>query len=213
MGNETVILAVVATLAVVVVILGASVAVRSFLRDRSRDRAQQQELTRESIRVIGEVAAVLSSNMAAMNSLAMALTSAIEEGNERLLHAIEASSLVVSSSLNPESQKRFQESADRLSSAITKHASDIELFGDSGKLMAVSCRKMNDNITALRGIVYGGRRPDDYSVTTDDNESIRRAEMESDVASLMQDHSMSREEATVRVKNLYSTRTIGSSSL
>ncbi len=216
MGNETVFTAVLGTLAFVVLIFGVAMAVRSVVRDRRVERDKQGEALRlivdalkDAIETSREVSSTLASNGKAMQELSAALTSSINSSYGSLAELIKTGSMAVSSSLNPESQKRFQDSADRLSTAIDRHASDIESFGDSGRLMATSCRKMNENIVALRAIVFGGRRAEEFSLTADDPENIRRADIENDIAMLMQDHDIPREEATRRVKNLYSTRPIG----
>ncbi len=76
-------------------------------------------------------------------------------------------------------------------------------IGDSAFLIGKGARDMNDNITALRAVVFGGRRAEEFPITTNDDAGIRRANMESEIADLMADHNLSRRDAEARVKDMY----------
>ena len=215
MNNETVI-AVLAT----VVVLGLAILVwsqiRSAMRLRDERQAKRAELDSEHFRLVREMRDsfdLLTKAIGLRNDEGQKLTQALIAGSatntKTLTEFIAASFKEVSAALDPETSKKFSVAIERLTEVVTKHAADIERFGDSGLLMASSCRKMNDNLTALRTIVYGGKRAEDFSFTSEDPESVRRADQESEVMTLMQDHNMSRPEAEKRVRNMYATRPIG----
>ena len=214
MQNETVI-AVLATVAILVTLAGGGAWVRSFLRDRRIERQMYVARLTEQSEINKSIHKNLNATQEAMKEMATSVAKSLTETSGEIagvLSALDdsfsARTEALSKSLDPEVSKKFATSVDRLAEVITKHAADIERFGDAGLLMASSCRKMNDNITALRTIVYGGKRAEDFSFTSEDPEGARRAEMESEVMTLMQDHNMPRAEAEKRVRQLYSTRSM-----
>lgn len=93
---------------------------------------------------------------------------------------------------------------EKLATIMEKAAPPLEKIGDDAFLIARGARDLADQVAAFRAVVYGGRRSDEFPVTTNDSEGIRRADMEADIANLMQDHGMSRRDAEVRVKDMYS---------
>lgn len=96
-----------------------------------------------------------------------------------------------------------------LGETMTKAQPSLEKIGDDAFLMAKGVRDMSDNIVALRAVVYGGRRAEDFPVTINDDERTRRADMEYDVQQLMVDHGLSRSEAASRVRDTYAGRRAG----
>lgn len=202
----------IAILATAMVIVAASVLINQFVSSRKmreEQRVKQHDIDTLTIEVLNQV-------RSSMKDVGKSVADAIQTQNENIAgwlkslnEQMQENTKATRTSLDPEVSKKFTAAVDRLSEVVTKHGSDIERFGDSGFLMASNSKKMADQISALRQIVYGGKRAEDFSFTSEDPESVRRADIENDVMTLMQDHQMTRPEAERRVRQQYATRPIG----
>ena len=215
MNNETLV-AVLATIVAISLIGSAALYLTHLNRRREERRKAEMNRWADQAEINGRILKALGDVQDSNKALALSVASSLKEVSGEIVGVLSALDDSFSSrtealvkSVDPEVSRKFSASIDHLSDILAKQGASLERFGDSGSLMASSCRKMNDNIAALRAIVFGGKRADEFSITADDPEAIRRADMESEIMTLMQDHDMSRDEATRRVRQLYSARPIG----
>lgn len=96
-----------------------------------------------------------------------------------------------------------------LTEVLNKVGPDLAKVNDHTFLIAKGARDLGDSVTALRAVVFDGKRPQDFPITMHDDERTQRAEMEYDISQLMIDHSLSRGEATARIRDNYAGRRIG----
>lgn len=94
-------------------------------------------------------------------------------------------------------------SIDKLSAVMEKAAPPLEKIGDDAFLIAKGARDIGDQVAILRSVVFGGKRAEDFGQTANDDEIIRRGNMEFEIITLMTDHQLSRKDAETRVRDLY----------
>lgn len=96
-----------------------------------------------------------------------------------------------------------------LSEAMTKASPGLDKIGDNSFLIARGARDIADGVTALRTVVFGGKRAEDFPSTVNEEERTNRANIEYDIGQLMLDHGMSRPQAEARVRDMYAGRRAG----
>ena len=92
--------------------------------------------------------------------------------------------------------------------ALASATPALESVKPSVDEVARAAKAMADQVAILRAVVYGGRRAEDFPVTADDPAAIQRGEMAEDIDNLIRDHGLSRAQAEMRVRDMYSHRSM-----
>lgn len=103
----------------------------------------------------------------------------------------------------PEHIRSLDASCQALTAALKEATPGLAKIGDDAFLIARGARDIADQVTALRAVIFGGRNANEFPVTTNDDDGIRRANMEHEISSLMIDHNLNRRDAEARVRDLF----------
>lgn len=98
------------------------------------------------------------------------------------------------------------ESINSLNGTMIVAAPNLGKIADNAFLIARGARDLGDGVTALRAVVFGGKRAEDFPMTINDDERVQHANMEYDITQLMIDHGLSRDQAESRIRDMYAGR-------
>lgn len=175
---------------------------------RARERDEKQDAVAEEYRQVqaADLIAHRQETVDLMFRIVETQEASMRILSEINLHALKIQGITVD---GEGSVTRLVSSVNALTEVMSKTAPSLEKIGDDAFLIARGARDIGDGVTALRAVVFGGKRAEDFPMTMHDDERVDRAEAEYDIGQLMMDHGLSRAEATKRVKDNYAGRRMG----